>query len=364
MVVTSYEICKRLTKAAIHKADQRYTFLFSGGHSNSILSSVEEIWDRQRRVIHSFIAARKSRFEAETRAVASAILTLDETDLAVDLRCFVGERVSSISRRALGDDEGKGGPFPGDAIGTEKYVRAFFALNLVSTSMGCDRLLGPVLRRAGAAVLRRTAHERALRRYVREAESPFVRELVKEFGEEETLGHLWVITLGSTLPEISMICKTLQTLAANQTLQQEIYQLIQGDNLDTVRVNTEFTDWVVSQCSKNLFFPVSGKYVDKSITLGEQTIPKGQKVVIRYDDARDNDGAGASFPWGFGPRACPGALIGKDVVRSVVFAVLHTYQLVEADASQSRSLRETVLAGLSQRSQVRLMKRPTIALAA
>merc|ERR1712147_431248 len=127
-------------------------------------------------------------------------------------------------------------------------------------------------------MFRRTENDRALRKYIHEAKSrsPFVRELVEACGEHETLGHIYSIRLGSTVPEAWMIRHCIEALAADQDMQSEVYQMIQGETLDSLSSNMDYVRWIDQQCNKHVFFPASTKYTNDNLKLGDRTIPKGQ----------------------------------------------------------------------------------------
>jgi len=254
----------------------------------------------------------------------------------VDINRFIYDQVSSISRRSLGNDDGEGGPVPGDVWSATLIIEVFLFVNALSVTSGCKRFLDPLLRNLSACLFRRTANDRALRKYLRDAVSwsPFVKELVETCGEHESLGHFWVLTLGSTIPEAWMIRHIIESLAADQDTQSEVYQMIQGESLDSLSSNVDYVRWIDKQCHKYIFFPESTKYTSDCLKLGETTIPKGHDITFRYDDMRDIHGE--TYPWGFGPRGCPGSSIGRDVIRCLVFAILHRYRIDKAEFEKSK----------------------------
>lgn len=152
-----------------------------------------------------------------------------------------------------------------------------------------------------------------------------------------------------------MIRHILESLAADQDTQSKVYQMIQGESLESLSSNTDFVHWIDQQCNKHIFFPGSTKYTSDSVKLGEQTIPKGQDITFRYDHMRDIEGK--TFPWGFGARACPGSSIGRDVIRCIVFAVLHRYRIDTADFENAKllwrpwGLRDRRMVSLSERTE-------------
>jgi len=189
----------------------------------------------------------------------------------------------------------------------------------------------------------------------REAQSwsPFVKELVETCGEHETLGHFYSIRLGSTIPEGWMVRHILSSLAADQDMQREVYQMIRGESLESLSSNMDYVRWIDQQCNKNVFFPASTKYTSDDMKIGDHTIRKGQDVTFRYDTMRDNEGV--TYPWGFGARSCPGISIGRDVIRCLVFAVLTRYRLDTAEVAKPKA--RWCLWGLRDKSMVSLTER-------
>merc|ERR1712139_248495 len=150
----------------------------------------------------------------------------------------------------------------------------------------------------------------------------------------ETLGHIYSVRLGSTVPEAWMVRNIIESLAADQDMQSEVYQMVQGESLESLSSNMDYVRWIDQQCNKHVFFPASSKYTSESLKLGERTVPKGQDVTFRYDVMRDNEGV--TFPWGFGARSCPGSSIGRDVVRCIVFAFLMRYRIETAEVVHAK----------------------------
>lgn len=360
LIITSHELAKQLARVVVHKSGKFPSFLFAGGCPNSILGSGEHDWNKQRRIIHTFIIGRTAKFAALARSTAThimenGIVEKSNGKAVVDINRVIYDQVKGISSRALGNDDGEGGPLPGDVWTTTLIIEVFLFINVVSVASGFDRLLDPLLRSISAFMFRRTENDRALRKYIHEAKSrsPFVRELVETCGEHETLGHIYSIRLGSTIPEAWMIRHIIESLAADQDTQSEVYQMIQGETLESLSSNTDYVRWIDQQCNKHFFFPASTKYTSDSVKLGEHTIPKGQDVTFRYDKMRDEDGV--TYPWGFGARSCPGSSIGRDVVRCIVYAVLHRYRIDTAEFVNAK--RHWRLWGLRDQRMVTLLER-------
>lgn len=240
LAVYDPDIAKELSRVALHKADQRLTFAFCGGHRDGILSTNGELWERQRRLIHREIARRAPRFIVAARAVVAELSRSPPPDGTIELLHFFGPLVSAISCTALGDEEGgeiRGAPL--EAAPSVLTVMTMMSMSLTDNA-GLDAWILRAVEYAGAFILRRSAHERQLRHFLSGSSSPFYRALLAEFGLEQTLGHLWTLTLGSTVPETVILCRILRDLSEDEQARPgRAYPLACGHCVDA------FTMWRV-----------------------------------------------------------------------------------------------------------------------
>eukprot|EP01051_Picozoa_sp_SAG22_P009509 SAG22_NODE_798_length_7130_cov_4.576732_1_plen_400_part_00 len=245
LVVTDHRHLKVLSKSAVHKADQPWTSFFTGCYQDAILGSVDETWERQRktihRLIHQHVGCYLDRLQRRCTADHGVVLLPPAASRRdnegrgngrgkaasaneVDLFRPVGAFVSAVSCGVLGLHSLE---FEQEPITVN--ILHFMLLTTLSHRLGVPE---SIMRRLGTLVARRSAHDIQLRAAVVRAATldetaagaptSVLKTLVDEFGFEQTIGHLWSITLGSVIPETTIACNILLRLAHDQVLQDEV----------------------------------------------------------------------------------------------------------------------------------------------
>lgn len=171
---------------------------------------------RDRRVVHGHIASRAARFR--TLAAAAAVdITADADRMAADvagrvvsLREFIGQRVTAISGGALGDvaattaagTAGRVLPMANDALGVSAFVVHGMHSVILLDAVGLLPFPWWLIFRPLARFFRgRLRHDQLLRQWLHNSGASFAQQLLAAGSEAEAMGHLWVMTLGSTIPE-------------------------------------------------------------------------------------------------------------------------------------------------------------------
>ena len=267
-----------------------YPYFFGGAYESNILASTGAEWLRQRAMIHPLIVQRSARF-AELARETPLRLPLGR---GVWLPRAIGEHAANISAAALGT------ACPVDVVSI--WYRVAVLCILTSTIADCWRPLGRLL-------LRHTALDQQLRAFVQRSADPEVREVRDACGLLGTLGHLWAISLGSTIPETSVVCDILEELAAHTSLQSSVRGWIREGGKDDPR----FLEWIQGRCHRYVFFWTSKPRDDG-----------GAAAVVSLDSV--------GAPFGLGQRRCPGARIGMRTVSLIVAAVLLDHELSLARA--------------------------------
>jgi hypothetical protein len=330
------------------------------------------------RLVHGHIASRAARFRALAAAAAAEINAdagvLSDAPVVVSLREFIGRRVTAISGGALGDEgvasgNGPGLPMANDAMGTSAFVVHGMHGVLLLDAVGLLPLLWRLVVRPLARFSRaRLRHEQLLQQWLHSSGASFAQQLLAAGSETEAMGHLWVMTLGSTVPETVITCRILYELAlappaeqdavarlffqedaeaeqqqqeADQQQQQQQEEEEAGEAHPSLRRSGSGSGggrsgadaWIDLQLSRHLFFSQSSKHLEADTTLRDgTTLHKGD--IIGFNYGRMALDSGHSMPFGFGRRGCPGASIGRGIVKAMVGAVVRNYRLSrEADSA-------------------------------
>ena len=99
-------------------------------------------------------------------------------------------------------------------------------------------LVGRPLARFFRARLR---HDQLLRQWLHCSGAVFAQQLLAAGSEVEAMGHLWVMTLGSTVPETVITCRILHELALAPSAEQDAVarMFFQDAEQDEVDVGVE-----------------------------------------------------------------------------------------------------------------------------
>jgi len=308
-VITDINVVKRNAKVLVHPTAGARVYM-GGMRETNILCSPAGLWERQRAIIHPFIASHARQYLA---LLQQTDLTLPEAD-DVDLLEAVGGYVSHISTAAMGLTI-KGGFKWGNVSRAVLGISTLLALGVP------EGLLRAILR----LVLPFTHLEQQIAKFVDESDSDFVCDLITEFGRHEAIGHIWGIVNGSIIPETNIICSIMHDIAADRDLQAKLYDMVCKDTPETVVCNKSFEAFIAQKCREHAFFRSTSRVVQEDFHVQGCTIPKGASM--RIPIAKFNDSSGTGLTWGFGPRSCPGAIIGKNIVKVTVFRLLRSYSI-------------------------------------
>jgi len=265
---------------------------FGGGYDNNILMATGAEWRDQKALLHPFIVRRATAFEKFAR---STTVRLPSHGHRVWLPRAIGEHAASVSAAALGTE------CRVDVVDIwyRGIVGVLLTWYIADWWRGLSRWL-----------LRRTTLDRQLQAFVQTTVDPEVLSMRERYGDLNTVGNLWAVSLGSTLPETSVTCDILHELAGNAATQSTVRRWLQEGGKDDGR----FAEWISGRCREYVFFKFSKP---------------------RFDD----DGAAAAIsleavraPFGVGKRRCPGARIGERTVGLIVADVLIEHQLTIARA--------------------------------
>eukprot|EP01047_Picozoa_sp_COSAG01_P073149 COSAG01_NODE_11835_length_1850_cov_2.483724_1_plen_184_part_00 len=179
--------------------------------------------------------------------------------------------------------------------------------------------------------------------------------------------------LSSTVPETVIICRILHELACAPAAQQDaVARLFVQDEISSMRSAAQqdavarlfvqdaatrshkaedlahssrrpgqtpkaddaqgrsaADEWIDEQLQRHVFFSQSAKRVEVGCVLRDGTaVRRGDVVGFSY--GRMHAETARSLPFGFGQRACPGARIGRGLVKALVGAVVGHYRLSRA----------------------------------
>lgn len=272
-------------------------YYFSCGHT-SILGSAGEAWRHHRREIHPWVAA------VGTRIVELAQVTPISAPPTFDVRLidWVGPYYASISAKAMG--------IP-DVVLPVRLTSWRVAFWLLLTL-----LTGDIWRWLGSAAFRWTRYDRSLREAIGTSCDAHLVRLRSVFGEDDVVGHVCAVALGSVLPEASITCDILHELAANPPLQSAVRSWVAGASLAD---EDRFGAFILDRCQRYPYF-----------TFGKvRRFGAGEDAHVDFMV----DHRACRTPWGVGRRRCPGALTGQRTIGIVCTQILRRYTLTQREAS-------------------------------
>lgn len=314
-VVGYYEILdrgllKRHAKALIHPTAGARVYM-GGLREENILCSPGGAWERQRAIIHPFIGTHAGQY---LTLLQNSELVFQDKNGRIDLLEEVGRYVAHISTTPMGLE------IEGGFRWRDVTRFSFF--------VGASLYLGP-FERLSKFVLRKMLPflhlEQQITKFVNQSDSSFVRNLTAEFGKHETVGHIWAIVNGSVIPETNMICSIMHELGEDPASQDAVYEMICNDSAKTVMHNALFDEWVATKCREHAFFRSTSRVAEEDFVVDGYTIPKGAS--LRIPIAKLNDVPGVSLTWGFGKRTCPGAQIGKNIIKFTIFRIVTSFRV-------------------------------------
>ena len=174
---------------------------------------------RDRRVVYGHIASLpRCPLPHASSGRCGGYYCLDDADRVaadvagrvVSLREFIGQRVTAISGGALGDvaattaagTAGRVLPMANDALGVSAFVVHGMHIVILLDVVGLLPFPWWLIFRPLARFFRgRLRHDQLLRQWLHNSGASFAQQLLAAGSEAEAMGHLWVMTLGSTIPE-------------------------------------------------------------------------------------------------------------------------------------------------------------------
>jgi len=144
--------------------------------------------------------------------------------------------------------------------------------------------------------------------------------LVEKFGLPETMGHLWAIVNGSSIPESSIVCDIITELADNIPEQENVLDMLGRGDAES------FRRWIRERVRKNVYFHRQTKVLSQDVIFDGVHLAAGQHVTVSlkwlnevYDDE--------VYTTGFGLRKCPGAKIGLESIEHWVAHIVRNYRI-------------------------------------
>ena len=312
--ISSARMLQQLPHKHIRDRVPRSVLPFSNGAGDAILGSAGVLWDDQRPVLHPFIGKdmAKSWLPALSRE-----LRFPRREGSVDLFDSVMAHISRISSESLGLREHR---FPYEVLISEGLWKH-----------GLEYLLPEQLLPSGWSEFWASRYDIAS---VIRDDTPLFRTLCERYGKAQAVGHLFVLKLGSTLPETGMVCDILLHLAANSEEQQRLFETVRPDGDEAA-----FESEMRVLAKRFPYFKVVMRWTTEPIDLAGTTIPPGTACAFRLHEANNNGSSSKSFSWGCGIRACPGRALGFRTVCAVVSGILRRYQLSFAPSWSWRLLK-------------------------
>jgi len=311
-------VLKDHAKALVHPTAGARVYM-GGLREENILCSPGGVWGQQQAIIHKFI---RSHVDQYLTLLQNTELVLEGADGRVDLLEAVGRYVTHISTSPMGLTF-KGG-FRWRVMAT-----LFFVVGAFPHIGPLEGIVKFVLRK----LMPLLDAERQIGKFVDETETSFVRDLAAQFGRHETIGHLWAIINGSIIPETNMICSILHELAMDPAAQEAVHQMVRQDDMATVTTNEAFEAWVAGKCREHAFFRSTSRIAEESLDVGGYVIPQGADLRIPIDKL--NALPGVALTWGFGKRRCPGAQIGKNIIKLTISRIMRRYRIALEDTAWS-----------------------------
>lgn len=308
-VVEDLALLKQHAKVLVHPTAGARVYM-GGVREKNILCAPAGAYERQRMIIHPFITTHSGQYLS---LLKNTELVLKTESGQVNLLEEVGKYVAHISTGPMGLKLRHG-------FSWQNVSKAVLGIGVLLGFGFSERLLRYILR----CFLPFTALEQQIAEFVDKSDSKFVRDLIVNFGRHETIGHIWGVINGSIIPETNMICSIMRELAAKPESQEAVHAMICEDTMETLLQNKQFDEWILRKCREHAFFRSTSRIAEEAFVYQGHKIPKGAS--LRIPIAKLND-LGASLTWGFGRRSCPGAQIGKNIIKFVVFRIVRYYRV-------------------------------------
>jgi len=148
---------------------------------------------------------------------------------------------------------------------------------------------------------------------------PACNRFVEAFGLSETMGHLWVIVNGSSLPESSIVCDIVAELAGNETEQERVLHMVQQGH------DSELTAWIRERLQKFVYFDRQNKTLSRDVEFDGVHLAAGQVMKVNLKWLNDN--YDELYTMGFGQRRCPGAAIGAASIQHWIAHIVRNYRI-------------------------------------
>lgn len=283
------------------------TIVMGGGHPQNILSSCGKRWQTQSKLIHKCIQKAGGRYNA---CLGTQLQSFRFDDGRVDLF----NECARINRCAMADALG----IPIFEYSARKMTSLFYAYGYLINMF--------VLPKWMAERVAFYLHEllfgcetRRITKIISSNQHKVCSEYAEAFGISETMGHLWAIVNGSSIPEASIICDIVADLANNVTEQDRVVEMLTQNRIE------EFEQWIHEKCRTHVFFPHQTKSLVCDMVVDGVHLAAGQLVKVHlkwlneiYPDMHTT---------GFGLRRCPGGRIGIHSVERCVAHIVRNYHV-------------------------------------
>ena len=213
-----------------------------------------------------------------------------------------------------------------------------------------------------------------MRQWLHRSGASFAQQLLAAGSETEAMGHLWVMTLGSTVPETVITCRILYELAlappaeqdavarlffqedaeaeqqqqeADQQQQQQQEEEEAGEAHPSLRRSGSGSGggrsgadaWIDLQLSRHLFFSQSSKHLEADTTLRDAAQP--------FTRATSSASTTAAWPWTAASRCLSGLGAEAALVPRSVKGLLRRWWVPLSTITGSRGRQDSALGPLS-----------------
>jgi hypothetical protein len=299
--------CRSFIKL-LEKSDQRYTNIMSGG-SESIIGMNGEKYAEVKNVIHKHLVTQYSSYESGVKAYP---YKLDEID-----HMYVSNYVAKYVNYFLGNVF--------DIKMNECFIKEYTLLSFIFIWLvnifGENTYLMKLFKHiCGSSTLLA-----AINKEVNNPDNVLVNELKQICSIDEICSHIWLIALGSTLPEHATITNIINDLSQDLEKQDELYGIfVNASNENNIYTDKQFDDFVLHYVNKYTYF----KTVERRDP--DETCYSFDLKSINANFLKNKENK--SVAWGFGKRVCPGKKIGKILIKGVLYNIFKSYKIKKCNS--------------------------------